>query len=136
MGRRFGSLRLWMVFLGGAGKGKRKLQATSVQRPAGYFFPWTTRVFKHPHFLCYILYIEQWGFHCNMLQTIGNGVRGPRCPGQTCVVFKFRQLDDLFHALKTVKDLVHLVPSRTPRSSGYGVVYTRGLCYMLFLLYV
>jgi hypothetical protein len=48
-----------MVFLEGAGKGKRKLQATSVQRPAGYFFPWTTRVFKHPHFLCYILYIEQ-----------------------------------------------------------------------------
>jgi hypothetical protein len=38
--------------------------------------------------------------------------------------------------LKTVKGLLHLVPPRTPRSSGYGVLYTCGLCYMLFLLYV
>ena len=33
---------------------------------------------------------------------------------------------------------VHLVPSRTPRNSWYGVLCTFGLCYMpkLFLLYV
>jgi hypothetical protein len=36
-------------------------------------------------------------------------------------MFKFRQLDDLFHVLKTVKGLLHLVPPRTPRISGYGV---------------
>ncbi len=30
----------------------------------------------------------------------------------------------LFHTLKTVKGLLHLVPSRTPRSSGYGVLCT------------
>jgi hypothetical protein len=26
-------------------------------------FGWTTGVFKQPHFLCYILYIEQWEVH-------------------------------------------------------------------------
>jgi hypothetical protein len=31
---------------------------------------------------------------------------------------------------------LHLVPPRTPRRSGYGVLCTYGLCYMLFLLYV
>ena len=51
-------------------------------------------------------------------------------------LFKCRQLDDLFHTLKTVKGLLHLVPPRTPRNSGYGVLCTCGLCYMLFLLYV
>ncbi len=48
-------------------------------------------------------------------------------------LFKCRQLDDLFHTLKTVKGLLHLVPLRSPWISGYGVLYTYGLCYMLFL---
>ena len=26
-------------------------------------FRWTTHIVKQPHFLCYMLYIEQWGFH-------------------------------------------------------------------------
>ncbi len=30
----------------------------------------------------------------------------------------------LFHTLTTVKGLLHLVPPRTPRSRGYGVLYT------------
>jgi hypothetical protein len=94
-----------------------------------------TRVPNIP-FLCYILYIEQWGFHCIMCKTIANGVLESRSPGQTRALFKFRQSDDFFHTLKTVKGLMHLVPSRTPRSSGYGVLYTCGLCYMLFLLCV
>jgi hypothetical protein len=38
---------------------------------------------------------------------------------------------ELFHVLKTVKGMMHLVPSRTPQSSGYGVWCTCGLCYML-----
>jgi hypothetical protein len=58
------------------------------------------------------------------------GVPDPRDPGQTRVLFKFRQPDDLFHTLKTVKGILHLVPSRTPRSSGYGVLYTCDLCYI------
>jgi hypothetical protein len=48
---------------------------------------------------------------------------------------KFRQPDDFFHTLQTVQGLLHLVPSWTPRRSGYGVLYTCGLCYTLFLLY-
>jgi len=109
--------RFWVgcgwFFFGGEGKGKRKLRVRS--RPAWLFFCWTTRVSKQP-FLCYI---EQWGLHCIMCQTIVNGAPDPRCPGQTCTWFKFRQLDDLFHTLKTVKGLMHLVPPRTPRSSEY-----------------
>jgi hypothetical protein len=64
------------------------------------------------------------------------GVPVPRGPGQTRTLFKFRQPDDFFNALKTVKGLLCLVPPRTPQNSGYGVVCTCGLCYMLFLLYV
>ncbi len=71
-----------------------------------------------------------------MVWTITNVVLVPRWPGQTCVLFKFRQLDDLLYTLKTVKGLVHLVPPWTPRNSVYGVLCTYGLCYMLFLLYV
>ncbi len=46
-------------------------------------FHCTRRVYKHPHFLCYILYIEEWGFHFIILQTITNGVPDPQCPGQS-----------------------------------------------------
>ena len=87
-------------------------------------------------FLCYILYIERWGFLCTCFKTLGNVVPDPRCPGQTRVWLKFRQPDDLFHTLKTMWGLFHLVPPRTPRNSWYGVLCTCGLCYMLFLLYV
>ena len=86
----------------------------------------------------YILYIELWGFHCRMLETITNGASDPRCPGQTCLLFKFRQPDDLFHTLKTVKGLLRLVPSRTPQSSGmmfhvHEVYVTCYFCYMFSL---
>ena len=77
-----------------------------------------------------------WRFHYSIRQTITNGGPDPRCPGQTRVMFRLRQPVDPFHALKTVKGLLYLVPSRTPRSSGYGVLCTCVLCYMLFLLYV
>jgi hypothetical protein len=95
----------------------------------------TTRVFEQP-LLCYILYIDQWGFHCNMCQTITDSVPDPRYPGPTCVTFKFPQVDDLFHGLKNVRDSWTSFHPRTPRNSGYGVLWTSGLCYMLFLLYV
>ncbi len=95
-----------------------------------------------PIFLCYILYIEQCRFHWRMTPTITDGAPDPRCPGQTRALFKFRQPDDLFHGLKTVKELLLLVPPRTPRNSGYDVyaheVYV--ICYMsltcICLLYV
>jgi hypothetical protein len=74
----------------------------------------TTRVAKRDKlkrpFLCYILYIEQWGFHYNMCQTITNGVPDSRCSGQTRPMLKFQKPDDLFHSLKTMKG------SSAPRS--------------------
>ena len=68
---------LWMVFLwvpcrGGTGVGKRQHQVTYITEGR---FRWTTCVVKQSHFLCYMLYIEQWGFHCFMLQD-----HRERCP--------------------------------------------------------
>jgi hypothetical protein len=72
-------------------------------------------------------------------------------PGQTRALFKLRQPVDLVHVLKTVKGLLLLVPSRTPRSSGYDVyahvvyvvicymsthVYVFICCYMLYVCYM
>jgi hypothetical protein len=51
---------LWMFFFGGR-VGKRKRQTTFIR----VGFHWTTCAFKRSH-LCYILYVEQWGFHCNI----------------------------------------------------------------------
>ncbi len=39
---------------------------------------------------CFILYIEQWKFRCSM--SFANGGPDPRCPGQTGVLFRFRQV--------------------------------------------
>jgi hypothetical protein len=61
-------------FLPWVGKGKRKRQDTFIR----VIFRSTTRVFKHPHFLCYILYVEQWGTHFIMFQTITNDTPDPR----------------------------------------------------------
>ncbi len=66
------------------------------------------------------------------------GVPVPRDPGKTRRMFKFRQPDDLFHTLKTVKGLLRLVPSRTPQSSGmmfhvHEVYVTCYFCYMFSL---
>ncbi len=90
----------------------------------------------------YRLWWHDFVYHCLLYEfTIASsdhrqGVPGPRRPGQTRVLFKFRQPVDLFHTLKTVQGLLHLVPPRTLWSSGHGVLCTCGLCYMLFLLYV
>ena len=64
---------LWMVFLwdpcrGGTGTGKSQC----VQQGR---FHWTTSVGKQTHFLCYMLYIEQWGFRFFMFQE--HRERGP-----------------------------------------------------------
>jgi hypothetical protein len=82
---------------------------------------------------CSMLYIEQWKFRFSMDQTIANGCPDPRCPGQTGVLFRFRQSVDLVHIFKTMEGLLLLVPPRTPQSSGYDVyahpVYVV-ICYM------
>ena len=129
MGRHF-----WVgcgsFFLGGEGEGKRNSRARLSRR-----FRRTTRVPNSP-VLCYILYVEQWRFRCTCLQAITKGVLDPRDPGQcTCTVQTSSTRRPVPH-IETVKGLRHLVPPRTPRSSGYGVLCTCGLCYMLFLLYV
>jgi len=119
-----------LIFSGGEGKGEEELQDTTAEA-----FSQDDASSKQPC-LYFILYIQQWKFRCSMRQTIANGGPDPRCPGQTRVMFKLRQPVDPFHVLKTVKGLLYLVPPRTPRSSGYDVLCTCGVCYMLFLLYV
>ena len=67
----------------GDGVGEEKTPGHGVQQGS---FSLETSFFKHPYFLCYVLYIEQWGFLCIMLRT-------SRCPGQTRVLLWFRQPD-------------------------------------------
>jgi hypothetical protein len=123
-----GNLRFFWVV---AGRGRESVRA----RSAGSVFTGRRALLNIPIFLCYVLYIEQWEFRCCMPSD-----HRERCPrssmpwADTCVV-QVSHPDDLFHVLKTVKGLLNLVPPRTPRSSGYGVLCTCGLCYMLFLLY-
>ncbi len=117
-------------FLGGRGRGRGTPGHVLPRR-----FRRTTRVPNSPVYVIYYM-LSSGGFAAACLQAIAKGVLDPRCPGQTRALFKLRQPVDLFHALKTVKGLLHLVPPRTPRSSGYGVLCTCGSCCMLFLLNV
>ena len=57
MGRRFG-VGCGCFFSGWGGGWKKKRQDTFSR----VGFRWTTCAFKQTHFLCYILYIEQWEF--------------------------------------------------------------------------
>jgi hypothetical protein len=97
-----------MVFPWGGGTGEEETPGHVLLSR----FHRTTRVSEHS-FLCYILYIQQWGCHYIMCQTIVNGAPDPRSPGQTRVLLKFRQPDDLLHTLKSVKGLLYFVPPRT-----------------------
>jgi hypothetical protein len=115
-----------MFFLGGRG-GKRKRQ-DMVSR----FGRWTTRDFKQPHFDIFYM-LSSGGFTATCLQVITKGVLDPRCPGQsTCSVQDSTTRPPVPH-IRTVKGMLHLVPSQTPRSSGYDVyahaVYVV-ICYM------
>jgi hypothetical protein len=56
----------WMFFSWADGGGEEE---ESGQVPLSRFRR-TSLAFKQPHFLCYILYIEQWRFRCCMLQVI------------------------------------------------------------------
>ena len=110
--------RLWIFFLGGRGRGRGLTRASTTESLSQ-----ETSGFKQTHFLCYILYIEQWGFHNSMCQTIVNGPPILDALGNMHCS-SWDSSTTLFHTLKTVKSLLHLVPSRTPRSSGYGVLCT------------
>jgi hypothetical protein len=88
-------------------------------RSTGSVFDGRHTFLNSPIFLCYILYIDQLGFLCIKFHRIVKSTLDlDNLDRHT--LFKSRQLDDLFHTLKTVKGLLYLVPSRTPRSSGYG----------------
>jgi hypothetical protein len=115
-----------------AGRGGEEKASGHVSRVG---FRWTTHTIKHPQFFYVIYYILNSGNFTDACFRPSRMVPpNPRGPGQTLAVFGFRHPDDLFHALKTVKGLLHLVPPRTPRTSGYGVLCTCSLCYMLFLI--
>ncbi len=113
-----------MVFFLGVGRGEEQLQVKVLQ----FVFTGRREVPNIPVYVIY--YIMNSGGFITSSSDYHEGAPGPRHPGKTRVIFKFRQPDDLFHTLKTVKGLVDLVPPRTPRSSGYGVLCTCGLCYM------
>ena len=120
--------RTWMFFSGRGGGGKRDSRARAVetfsQDDASSKQPWV-----------YVIYymLSSGGFAAACLQAITKGVLDPRVPWADTVAVRLRQSVDLVHALKTVKVLLLLGPSRTPRSSGYDVyahaVYVV-ICYM------
>ena len=128
MGRHF-----WVgcgcFFLGGLGRGRGTPGHDCRDVFAG------RREFQTARFM-FILYVEQWRFRCTCLQAIAKGVLDPRGPGQRACAVQASSTRRTVPHIETVKGLRHLVPPRTPRSSGYGVLCTCGLCYMLFLLYV
>jgi hypothetical protein len=72
-------------------------------------YPWVALVmgnlmgaFEQTHFSCCILYIEQWGFRCFMIQAIVDGDPRASRPWSDTYVVVVSTTDDLFHALKTI----------------------------------
>jgi hypothetical protein len=119
-----------MFFLGGEGEGKRNSRTRLPRR-----FRRTTRVPNSPDYVIQYM-LSSGGFASACLQVIVKGVLDALFSAR--VLFNLRQPVDLFHTLKTVKGLLHLVPPRTPRSSGYGdyahsVYVTCYFCYMFSL---
>ena len=89
-------------------------------------------------FLYYILYVEQWRFHCSM--SSGHRERGfldPRTPwADACDVSGFNNPSTCSHSDDS-GGAAAFVPPRTPRSSGYDFLCTCGLCcYMLYVYYM
>jgi hypothetical protein len=127
--------RMWMLFFqGGRGRGNgipgRRTAETFSQDDASSKQPWV-------HVIYHMLI--RGGFTGACLQAIAKGVLDPRLPWADTCAIRFRQPVDLVHTFKTVKGLLLLVPSRTPRSSGYDVyahaVYVV-ICYVSKTCYV
>ena len=128
MGRRFRQV-VDFFFLGGRGR-RRGLTRVSTSES----FSQKTRGCKQSHFLCYILYIEQWGFRYSMCQTITNDPRSSmawaECPVQVGTVRR---------PLPHTEDSEGVVAPRSTTDSTEQWVWcimNMSLCYMLFQLYV
>jgi hypothetical protein len=95
--------------LGGGGR-KRKCQGmfSRVGR-------WTTR--KQSRFVIYYMLNSGGLSFQHVLRSSRRGSSILDVLDSARVLFKLRQPVDLFHTLKTVKGLLHLVPPRTPRNS-------------------
>ena len=119
-----------IFFLGGRGRGRGSARASTAES----FSQDDARFQTAPFFYVIYYILHSGGFHCSMLQAIAKSALDLDALGRHVAMFGLRQPVDLFHTLKTVKGLLYLVPPRTPRSSGYGVLCTCDLCYMLFLL--
>jgi hypothetical protein len=107
--------------LGGSGEGKRNSRTRTAEASSQDYAS-----SKQP-FLCYILHVERWGRY-KMCQTIEKvpPVLDVLDRHVTRVLFKFRQPDHLFNTLKSVKGLLHLVPSRTPRRHVISLMFSLG----------
>ncbi len=80
------SVFLWDPCRGGTGTGKRHRLSTYIR----VVFHWTTCVVKQLHFLCCMLYIDQWGFHWFILQDHRERSRRVSIPWSDTCVLKFR----------------------------------------------
>ena len=95
------------------GEGKRQRQVTYIRVVfSGRHVFSNVPIF---YVICYIL--SSGGFDVSCFKTNGNGVPRVSIPWTDTYVFKCRQFDDLFHTLKTMEGLFHLVPPRTTWNS-------------------
>ncbi len=92
--------RFWIFFLGGAGEGRRRRQDTF---SIVCFFVGRHEFPNSPFYV--IHYIFSNGGFTPASSDHREGAPGPRRPGQTRALFKFRQPDDFFHTLKTLNGL-------------------------------
>jgi len=110
------------VFSWGGGGGEENSRTRLPRR-----FHRTTRVPNNPVYVIHYM-LSSGGFTAACRQTIAKSAldldaldRHVRCSS----------FDNLSTCSTIVKGLFHLVPSRTPRSSGYGVLCTCSLCYVI-----
>jgi hypothetical protein len=130
---------LLIFFLGGAGEGKRRSRVRLAER----FF--AGRAGSKQPCLCYILYVEQWRFRCNMSSVHRErGFLDPRTPwADACDVSGLDSPSTCSHS-DDRGGTTAFVPPRTPRNSGYDffmhmrsmLLYVICPLYVICLLYV
>jgi hypothetical protein len=109
---------LLIFFLGGGGRGRGTPGSVQLRR-----FRRTTRVPNSPvYVIYYILHSGGFAAACARQSRTVTPILDTLDRQVHC--FRTRQPVDQVHALKTVKGLLLLVPSRTPRRSGYDVICT------------
>ena len=132
MGGRFGRVvdGFSLVLLSGGGEGGEEETPGHVLLSR---FHRTTRVSEQP-FLCYLVYIEQWGFRFRICQTIENDLRS----SMTWAAYTV-QVGTTRRPLPHTKDSEGSAAPRSTTDSTEQWVWCimyMSLCYMLFLLYV